>query len=56
MECEWYREMGRKGIVGRDVLIDYNRWRRAQGLEYIAMLSNSSATPISLEHLKAALK
>jgi hypothetical protein len=45
-----------KGIVGRDISIDYNRWRCARGLEYIAMLSNSSATPLSLEHLKAALK
>ena len=43
------------GIVGRGILIDYDRWRRAQGIEYIAMPSNTK-TAIPLEHLKACLK
>jgi hypothetical protein len=42
-----------KGIVGRGILLDYDRWRRAQGISYDPFLSGSVVTPIKVEHLQA---
>jgi hypothetical protein len=45
-----------KGIVGRGILLDYDRWRRAQGIPYHMLPSaDTPPTPIPLAHLQAAL-
>ena len=47
----------RKGIVGRGILLDYDRWHRGQEISYNALLSNGSEpSSIPLEHLKAVLE
>lgn len=42
-----------KGIVGRGVLLDYDRWRRRQGLPYTRMPSAEGVTKIPIEQLRA---
>ncbi|KIX07495.1 uncharacterized protein Z518_02148 [Rhinocladiella mackenziei CBS 650.93] len=49
----------KKGIVGRGILVDYDRWRRAHGVEYNVLPPTAveeGPTPTPLEHLKAVLK
>lgn len=49
----------KKGIVGRGILIDYDRWRRTHNIEYDALPSAASdwkPSRISLDDLKAILK
>src|ERR1700761_3176051 len=45
-----------KGIVGRGILLDYDRWRRAHGIEYNVLPGDGDPSPIPLEYLKAALQ
>ena len=44
-----------KGIVGRGILVDYDRWRRSKGLEYNVLPSDKDPTPITLDQIKAVL-
>jgi hypothetical protein len=43
-----------KGIVGRGILLDFDRWRRANNVEYRPLVGNGDA--ITLDHLKAVAK
>ncbi|KIM95449.1 hypothetical protein OIDMADRAFT_45284 [Oidiodendron maius Zn] len=43
-----------KGIVGRGVLLDFDRWRRANNVEYRPLVGNRDA--ITLDHLKAVAR
>lgn len=46
------------GIVGRGILLDYDRWRRAHNQPYqpLATQKKDEVSAIPLEHLKAALE
>lgn len=45
-----------RGIVGRGILLDYDRWRRAQGISYDPLPYGDTPTGIPLKHLKAVLQ
>jgi hypothetical protein len=43
-----------KGIVGRGILLDFDRWILAHNVEYHPLIGHRDA--ITLEHLKAVAK
>ena len=44
-----------RGIVGRGILIDYDRWRQQQSDSRYAHVNTFNTTPIPLSDLKACL-